>query len=135
MHASPLHLVALSLTAALGAAACYPNAAGDELEQRIHTLEARQSEFVNTFNDERTRLADLAERAEARIVELETALNNAQAFLQRNNADLGAQVDTLRQEIGGLRGRLEEAQNQHRLLREELELMRQEFESRLSGPR
>lgn len=112
---------------------CYPNARGRELEERVLTIEARQDEFRTTFDAERQRLAQLALQAEASIDELEAALSQAQAFLQRTNADLGVRVDGLERQLNELRGRLEEGAFQSAQLRQELELLRQDIEIQLSN--
>jgi outer membrane murein-binding lipoprotein Lpp len=121
-----------ALLAASLASACYPQAKGDALEQRLLTVEARQDEFRSTFDAERERLATLALDAERSVSELQAALEEARQFLQRTNADLGVRVDGLEQQLSELRGRLEESDFQAAQLRQELELLRQDIEIQLS---
>jgi len=125
--------LSLIVLASMGTSACYLNASGKALERQVNTIEARQNEFMATFDSDRTRLTELSLRAEQRILELEVALNNAQEFLQRNNADLGAHVQLLGTQINELRGRMEELQHQNNLLREEIELLRQEMDIRMNA--
>ncbi len=113
--------------------ACYPNTHGQALEQRVLAMEAWQDEFRLTYDGERQRLTELALQAERSIDELEGALTEARAFLQRTNADLGVRVDGLDQQISELRGRLEESQFQSAQLRQELELLRQDIEIQLGA--
>lgn len=124
----------LALAAALlgSTTGCYLNSAGQQLEGRVDTLEARQNEFMATFDAERAELADLLARTEARIAELDVALNEAQAFLQRNNADLGVRVDTIGDDVNELRGRMEEVLFEAQRMRDDLELFRQEIEIRIN---
>lgn len=112
---------------------CYTNAAGEAVEVRVAALEARQSEFSSTFDEERERLNALALQAETQIEELEAALTDARAFLQRTNADLGVRVDGLESQLNELRGNLEESSFQNAQLRQELELLRQDIEIQLQA--
>lgn len=123
----------VSILLAAFAAGCYPMSHARELEARVLTLEAYQEEFRMTFDEERQRLTDLALEAERSIDELEGALTEARAFLQRTNADLGVRVDGLDQQISELRGRLEEGQFESAQLRQELELLRQDIEIQLNS--
>jgi DNA repair exonuclease SbcCD ATPase subunit len=119
-----LLLTTLSLTPA-----CYLAADGRDLELQVTTIEARQEEFIATFEEERDRLQTLANSAETNIDRLSGALDEAQQFLQRNNADLGARVGELERQIGSLRGMLEEAEHLRERLNEEIELLRAQIES------
>ncbi len=121
-------LVAVALTAG-----CYTNGRGQALEARVAATEARQAEFTSTFDAERARLDQLAAEAEAQASELAEALNQAQSFLQRTNADLGVRVDGLESQLNELRGRIEEATFQNAQLRQELELLRQDIEIQLQS--
>lgn len=112
---------------------CYLNSAGRDLERQVELVSARQDEFMATFDQERARLAELLARAEAQIRQLEAALTDAQAFLQRNNADLGERVDAQLAEINTLRGRVEEAAHQAQLIRDEIQLMREENDIRFQA--
>jgi septal ring factor EnvC (AmiA/AmiB activator) len=127
---APLALAASLLASTTG---CYLNSAGQQLEGRVDTLEARQNEFMATFDADRAELADLLRRTEDNIAELEAALNAAQAFLQRNNADLGVRVDTLGEDVNELRGRMEEVLFEAQRMRDDLELFRQEIEIRINA--
>jgi len=127
-----LRLATLGVVA-LASTGCYLNSAGKELERQVAMIEARQNEFTATFESDRERLTELVLRAETNIEELEGALVEAQAFLQRNNADLGARVDQQAAEVGDIRGRIEESQHQLLLLREELDLLREELDLRFES--
>jgi predicted nucleic acid-binding Zn-ribbon protein len=130
--AAPLRLAALLLLLPV-TAGCYLHSAGRDLEQQVELLTARQNEFMATFDQERTRLTELLARAEAQIRQLESALTEAQSFLQRNNADLGERVDAQVAEINALRGRIEEATHQAQLIRDEIQLMREEYDIRFQA--
>lgn len=121
-------LIAVALTTG-----CYTNSRGEALEARVAATEARQAEFTSTFDAERQRLDELAQQAQAQADELEEALNRAQSFLQRTNADLGVRVDGLESQLNELRGRIEEATFQNAQLRQELELLRQDIEIQLQS--
>ncbi|MFT6397023.1 MAG: hypothetical protein ACJAYU_001767 [Bradymonadia bacterium] len=130
MRYSLLAIIALSSVATQG---CYLNSRGLELERRVIAVEAWQEEFRLTFDEERQNLTELALQAEQNIAELEDALNQAQSFLSRTNADLGVRVDGLADGLSELRGRLEESSFQSAQLRQELELLRQDMEIQLSN--
>lgn len=120
--------IALLLAAITLTPACYLAADGRDLELKVTTIEARQEEFIATFEEERDRLQTLADSAEENILRLSSALDDAQQFLQRNNADLGARVGELERQIGSLRGMLEEAEHMRERLNEEIELLRAQIE-------
>lgn len=120
-------LVAL-LPAALASVGCYLAADGKDLEVQVTTIHARQEEFIAEFEAERTRLTELALRAEENITRLQSALDEAQEFLQQNNANLGARVGELESQINTLRGRLEEAEHLRNQLNEEILLLRSELQ-------
>lgn len=130
-HGGPLLAALVFSGVALGG--CYTKTAGNDLAVRVAAVESRQSQFTATFDDERQRLTELALRAEEQIDELEAALNQAQAFLQRTNADLGVRVDGQESDINSLRGSVEEAMFQNAQLRQELELLRQDIEIQLEA--
>jgi len=123
----------LVLASSLAIQGCYLNSRGLELEQRVIAVEAWQEEFRLTFAEERENLTELALQAEQNITELEEALNQAQDFLSRTNADLGVRVDGLEGQLSELRGRLEESSFQSAQLRQELELLRQDMEIQISN--
>ncbi len=123
----------LSLVLLSSAPGCYFASQGRDLETRVAAVEQLQDDFRATFDEERARLTELALRAEEKIDELEVALNQAQTFLQRTNADLGVRVDGLESQLNELRGSLEEGAFQAAQLRQELELLRQDIEIQLSN--
>jgi predicted RNase H-like nuclease (RuvC/YqgF family) len=116
------------LPAALASVGCYLAADGKDLEVQVTTIHARQEEFIAEFESERTRLTELALRAEENITRLQSALDEAQTFLQQNNANLGARVSELENQINTLRGRLEEAEHLRNQLNEEIVLLRSELQ-------
>jgi predicted RNase H-like nuclease (RuvC/YqgF family) len=116
------------LPAALASVGCYLAADGKDLEVQVTTIHARQEEFIAEFEAERTRLTELALRAEENITRLQSALDEAQEFLQQNNANLGARVGELESQINTLRGRLEEAEHLRNQLSEEILLLRSELQ-------
>ena len=116
------------LPAALASVGCYLAADGNDLEVQVTTIHARQEEFIAEFDAERTRLTELALRAEENITRLQSALDEAQEFLQQNNANLGARVSELENQINTLRGRLEEAEHLRNQLNEENLLLRSELQ-------
>ena len=116
------------LPAALASVGCYLAADGNDLEVQVPTIHARQEEFIAEFDAERTRLTELALRAEENITRLQSALDEAQEFLQQNNANLGARVSELENQINTLRGRLEEAEHLRNQLNEEIVLLRSELQ-------
>lgn len=134
MHSRhPLRFVALA-TLSLGCSTgCYLHSAGRELEQRMTLMEARQSELALTFEEERSRLDEIMQTAESQIAEVQAALEDARAFLQRNHADLGARVEEVVQLIADLEGRLEEAQFNNSQVRTEIDLLRQEIQIQLQA--
>jgi predicted RNase H-like nuclease (RuvC/YqgF family) len=120
--------LALALMSLVITPACYLAADGKDLERQVTTIAARQQEFLTTFEVERDRLQSLADSAEDNIERLTLALDEAQQFLQRNNADLGARVADLERQINSLRGALEEADHLRTRLLEEVNLLRAQIE-------
>ena len=130
---SRLAIASIVLVSSLAVQGCYLNSRGLELEQRVIAVEAWQEEFRASFAEERERLTELALQAEQNIATLEAALNEAEDFLSRTNADLGVRVDELDGQLSELRGRIEESGFQSAQLRQELELLRQDIEIQLSN--
>lgn len=127
-HPTRLAALIALLPAALASVGCYLAADGKDLEVQVTTIHARQEEFIAEFDTECTRLTELALRAEENITRLQSALDEAQEFLQQNNANLGARVSELENQINTLRGRLEEAEHLRNQLNEEIVLLRSELQ-------
>lgn len=125
-------LLASALLLLFAQTGCYLQRDGEALETRFTILEAKQADLSNTLESERTRLADLIKEAEAKVAAIQTMLNEAEASLRRNNADLGVRMDATDKETARLRGSVEETLHQIETLKQELQLTREDLAAQIA---
>lgn len=113
--------------------ACVSASEGRRMRQDIEALDARFTELSNSLAADRARLTELIETAELEIEQIQAALAEAQALLRRSNADLGGQVDSLEGELQDLRGQLEHADFRLNQLQEQMTLLIEDIDIRLSN--
>lgn len=104
---------------------------GDNLKRKTAAQEKRIAQLEQGLRRERQRLQSEVERAESKVQELEKVLEKATRVVKRNSADLGVEVDRLRQKLSGLKGELAELRHAMRQLRKDLEGQRADIEDRI----
>lgn len=117
------------------ASGCVSAAEGRRIRQDVETLDARLTELSVSLQDDRERLTALLETAEAEIVLLRAAIEEAEQLLHRNTADFGLQLDALGGDLDGLRGQLEHSDFRLNQLQEQFNLFMEDVDLRLSNRR
>ncbi len=124
--------VALAVIAALLLTGCLPIWQAREMEEDLQQMEVRQAELEEEAQQRERELAEMIEEAQAEIDELEDVLEEARNILQRDSAELGADVAQSRQELSQLRGQLETLEFQHRRLEQALDTFRDDMDTRFA---
>jgi TolA-binding protein len=114
-------------------AGCLPVWKADEMQQRIDSLEARQEVMQKNVKEQEEELEKMVQDARQDVKRLKEVLEEARKLLQRNNADLGAEMQEVRQEVQRLRGQVETAQFQVKRLEQELRLFKEDVDLRFAG--
>ncbi len=79
---------------------------GVELEETTEDHEQRLSSLEEGITRERQELTDEVNRAKSQVARLEEVLQKATKVVTRNSADLGLEVEHLREQIGVLEGEI-----------------------------
>jgi tol-pal system protein YbgF len=119
--------------AALSASACVSMSTGDEMRQDIEAIRAEQDSMQENYEQEKTRLTEMIASARQDVSELKDVLKEARALLQRNNADLGVEIQNNRQELSELRGHIEQLEFKLAKLDQNLELFKEDVDLRFDG--
>ena len=110
MRRSHLHLAAL--VAAAGLAGCWvPLERGRLMEARIQKLEVQSIEQQRTMDEQREVLRQRVARADQKIQEVQTKIDELNQAARRSGADLGVQLARLQDEFARVKGDLEVAQH------------------------
>jgi len=98
----------------LPAAACWvPIERGRQMEERIARVEEENRLGVRQLEEQRSVLRDRVAEADRKIAEVQRKIDELNQAARRTGADLGVEVDKIREELARARGASEE--NQHRL--------------------
>jgi tol-pal system protein YbgF len=119
---------------ALALAGCWvPAERGRVMEQRIDRLEDENLLVTRQLEEQRELLRDRVAKADAKIAEVQTKLDELNTSAHRTGADVVARQDQLQQEVRGLRGQLEEAQHRTAAIEQQLAASRQDTEGRFAA--
>lgn len=111
---------------------CVPMWTGDEMQQDIEAIRAEQKAMQENYDSEKTRLTKMIASAREDVTELKKVLKEARALLQRNNADLGVEIQKNREEINHLRGNIEELEFKIKRLEQDLKLFKEDVDVRFA---
>lgn len=125
-----LLLVALVLPTLGG---CVSMWTGDEMRADITALQAEQKATRESLDTEKTRMTEMIASARGEVAELQVVLKEARALLQRNNADLGAELQQTREQMSELNGMLEELDFKVKRLDQDLQLFKEDVDLRFAG--
>jgi tol-pal system protein YbgF len=118
---------------ALSTSGCVWKSTGDEMQQDIEAIRAEQNAMQENYEEEKSRLTEMIASARQDVSELKEVLKEARALLQRNNADLGVEIQKNRQEVSELRGHVEQMEFKLAKLEQNLELFREDVDLRFDG--
>ena len=113
-------------------ASCLPIWEARDMQERIDALEAEQEVTQKRLETEKKELETMIEGARADVGELRDVLKEAKSLLQRNNADLGAELQETRKEIQKLRGKIEETQFRVQKMTLELQEFKEDVDMRFA---
>lgn len=123
---------ALILTATLFLSGCLPIWQARTMEEELSALQARQAELEEESAQRQELLAQMIEGAREDIEELGSVLKEAREILGRDSANLGADVQRNREEMGRLQGEVEELEFRFRRFNEAFDYYRADIELRLA---
>ena len=112
---------------------CVPMWTGDEMQQEIEAIKAEQDAMQENYESEKTRLTEMIASARQDVSELKEVLKQARALLQRNNADLGVEIQETRKEIAALRGQIEHLDFKLARLEQDLDEFKGDVDRRFAG--
>ncbi|QDG49259.1 tetratricopeptide repeat protein [Persicimonas caeni] len=121
----------LLLLASVGTG-CVPMWTGDEMQQEIEAIKAEQNAMQENYDAEKTKLTEMIASARQDVVELKDVLKEARALLQRNNADLGVEIQKTREEMSELRGQIEQMEFKLAKLEQDLKLFKEDVDLRFA---
>lgn len=121
----PRAAAALCLSCLLGA--CVTSGQGDKMRNDISQL---QAEMKDTRAQMDGRMSETITQAQNEIRKLEKVLEEARSFLSQNNADLGAQLKELRQELAKLQGAMDQTQLELKKVTQDYDLFKRDVAQR-----
>lgn len=124
-----LTLLALALTLS----GCVTMWTGDEMREDITALQAEQQASKESFSAEKERMTEMIASARKDVEELKEIMTEARALLQRNNADLGVEVQNNREGLSELSGTLDEFEFKITRLEQDIELFKEDVDLRFEG--
>ncbi len=104
---------------------------GDELAARTDAQGERIETLETGIEAERRELTESVGHAKAKVAELEQLIEQATAVVTRNSADLGLEVQNLREQIARLEGQIAELRNEVEQTRRQMEEQREEMQKQL----
>lgn len=116
----------------IGLTGCLPIWEGRALEEELQTLRARQAEMEREAEEREANLVETIESARGDIESLEEVLEDARRFLSENSANLGADVQRMREEMSRLSGQVEELGFQFRRFQESFAYYREDVDLRFA---
>ncbi len=105
---------------------------GDQLLEEAMAREERLTALEEGSRRNREELAEQVGRAKAQVAELEIVLKKATQVVTRNSADLGLEVERLRERLDSLNGQIAELRNQLTEQQRQLQEERAETQRRLA---
>jgi TolA-binding protein len=104
---------------------------GTELEETTENHERRLLEIEEGIRAERRQLQEEVQNAKRQVRELEEVLQKATQVVTRNSADLGLEVQEIREQLSQLEGQMAEVRNTVAEGQQSLAKQRQEIDQRL----
>lgn len=124
-------LVALSVGTLALSSGCYLASDGKNVERRLLQVEEQQQEFMTTFASTRDELRTLVAQADRQVSQLQATLEEARTVLGRSSANMGAQLDSVEQQVRNLQGQLDAQGFGNEELQRALDTLRTDMEFRL----
>ncbi|MBA2663248.1 MAG: tetratricopeptide repeat protein [Bradymonadaceae bacterium] len=103
------------------------------MQDDLETVKAQQNAMMESYQAEKVELTQMIANGRADVAELQSVLQEARDLLQRNNANLGVEIQQTREEVERLRGKSEELEFRFLRLDQGLKLFREDVDLRFSG--
>lgn len=130
--ATRLGLMAVLTGGLLLLSGCLPIWEANKMRDRIEELEGDQTELQEDLRKQEEELEQMVADARQDVQKLKKVLSQARELLQRNSADLGAELQEARQEVQKLRGQIEEAEFKLGRLEQDLESYKRDVDQRFA---
>lgn len=117
----------------MSSSACLPLNRGELMESEIEELKTTQLAMAENYEAQERALRDMITSSREDVEQLKSVLKEARELLQRNNADLGAELQTNREELRRLRGMLEELDFGVSKLAQDLSLFKEDIDIRFAS--
>jgi len=118
----------------LAVAACWvPAERGRQMEERLTRLEDENQRAARQLDEQRAAMRDRVAEADRKIAEVQRKLDELNTAARRTGADLGVEVDKLREEVARLRGATEEDQHRVQALAQLVEKLRNDVDGRFAA--
>jgi tol-pal system protein YbgF len=105
------------------------------MDERIGHLEEENQLSGKRMEEQRAALRDRIAEADKKTAEVQRKLDELNTAARRTGADLGVEVDKLREEVARLRGATEEDQHRIQALAQLLEKLREDVDGRFAALR
>lgn len=126
------HFGPLALAVVLLLSGCVSLGQGRQMQEELVALQARQAELEEESAQRQELLAEMIDGAREDIEEIESVLKEAREILSRDSANLGADVQRNREEMGRLQGEVEELAFRFRRFNEAFDYYREDVELRFA---
>jgi TolA-binding protein len=113
----------LALAIALSSAGCLTSGDGEEIRAKARDSDRRIVQLEQISEQSRRDM-------DAKLAELQQVLDKATAVLTRGSADVGAQVEQMRQQLNGIDGAVAELRHKMEALEQQMATMRTDFDAR-----
>jgi TolA-binding protein len=117
----------------LALAACYPASRGKELEARIDKLDASSQELAKQLQEERDALKQQAGDLQAKEVDLSARLDKLEKASRTSDADVGVQIQSVREDLAKLHGDVDQYQHRIDLLEQSLKQLSESTDEKLAA--
>lgn len=127
------YILLILLLIMLVCSGCVPVWTGDEMREDIAAIQAEQKVARESFSAEKERMTEMIASARKDVSELKGILSEARELLQRNNADLGVEVQGNREKLSEMSGTVEKLEFKIKRLEQDLELFKEDVDLRFDG--
>ncbi len=132
MMQARLHLAAA--LAAAGLAGCWvPIERGRQMEARIQKLEVQSVDQQRTMDEQKELVRERVAKADQKIHEVQTKIDELNQAARRSGADLGVQLARLQDEFARVKGELEVAQHKLTALEKDLGTLESKTDGRFAA--
>src|SRR5690554_3017473 len=125
----------ISLVVLLGVvvSGCMPIWTGNRVQEELETVKMQQQVMLESSASQKEELTRMIASGRSDVAEMRAVLDEARELLQRNSANLGVEVQQLREELERLRGQTEEVEFRFLRMEQAMELFKEDVDMRMGG--